>query len=185
MPQLEGKRELAGAPERRMPRYARGRMTYDLILREAERIILEDGPAKLNIRTIAKGAKVSPATIYEYFADGAEICDRLLWRSLGEILDDLERYVALEKKVTVPRVFALPDRGGFSVAPERQNEAEHKDLFHLLTSFRKCSSANRLQVLVPTTGTRELGYFSDRLPRGPALRLSATLIASAVSPKFD
>jgi AcrR family transcriptional regulator len=107
MPQVEGKRELIGAPERRMPRYARGRMTYDLILREAERIILEEGPSKLNIRNIAKSAKISPATIYEYFADGAEICDRLLWRSVGEILDDLERYIALERKVTLPRVFVL------------------------------------------------------------------------------
>jgi AcrR family transcriptional regulator len=103
---LEGEAQLSGSTERRMPQYNRARQTYELILREAEKIIHTEGEANLNIVKLAKNADISPATVYEYFADKGEIIDKLLWRYAAETIDKLKRKVGRGRNVNASFVFS-------------------------------------------------------------------------------
>jgi AcrR family transcriptional regulator len=55
--------------QRRSPRQARSRATYDAILEAASQILERDGPSAFNTNAVAERAGVSIGTLYQYFPD--------------------------------------------------------------------------------------------------------------------
>ncbi len=55
--------------QRRSPRQARSRATYDAILEAASQILERDGPRAFNTNAVAERAGVSVGTLYQYFPD--------------------------------------------------------------------------------------------------------------------
>lgn len=59
--------------QRRNPRQARSRATYDSILEAAAQVIAREGPQGLTTNRVAERAGVSIGTLYQYFPDKAAI----------------------------------------------------------------------------------------------------------------
>ena len=59
--------------QRRRPRQARSRATYDSILEAAVQVLARDGAAGLTTNRVAERAGVSIGTLYQYFPDKAAI----------------------------------------------------------------------------------------------------------------
>lgn len=59
--------------QRRRPRQARSRVTYDSILQAAIQVLARDGAAGLTTNRVAERAGVSIGTLYQYFPDKAAI----------------------------------------------------------------------------------------------------------------
>jgi AcrR family transcriptional regulator len=59
--------------QRRRPRQARARATYDSILEAAVQVLERDGPRGLTTNRVAQRAGVSVGTLYQYFPDKAAI----------------------------------------------------------------------------------------------------------------
>jgi len=59
--------------QRRRPRQARSRATYDSILEAAAQVLARDGAAALTTNRVAERAGVSIGTLYQYFPDKAAI----------------------------------------------------------------------------------------------------------------
>lgn len=59
--------------QRRRPRQARSRATYDSILQAAIEVLARDGAARLTTNRVAERAGVSIGTLYQYFPDKAAI----------------------------------------------------------------------------------------------------------------
>lgn len=59
--------------QRRRPRQARSRVTYDSILEAAVQVLARDGATGLTTNRVAERAGVSIGTLYQYFPDKAAI----------------------------------------------------------------------------------------------------------------
>lgn len=59
--------------QRRKPRQARSRVTYDSILEAAMQLLARDGAGRLTTNRVAERAGVSIGTLYQYFPDKAAI----------------------------------------------------------------------------------------------------------------
>ncbi|WP_340374526.1 TetR family transcriptional regulator [Streptomyces sp. SS7] len=87
-------------PLRRTPRQARSRARLALLLRAAERILVEEGVEALTTTRVAAEAKVSVGSLYQYLPDRGAIIDALAagWFSrLEGVMDDLVRAAAVER----------------------------------------------------------------------------------------
>jgi AcrR family transcriptional regulator len=69
--------------ERRRPRQARSRATWEAILEAASQILERRGPAALTTNAVAERAGVSIGTLYQYFADKRAILVAAAQRELS------------------------------------------------------------------------------------------------------
>ena len=69
--------------QRRRPRQARSRATWEAILEAASQILERRGPAALNTNAVAARAGVSIGTLYQYFADKRAILVAAAQRELA------------------------------------------------------------------------------------------------------
>ncbi len=69
--------------ERRRPRQARSRATWEAIVEAASQILERRGPAALNTNAVAERAGVSIGTLYQYFADKRAILLAVAHRELA------------------------------------------------------------------------------------------------------
>jgi AcrR family transcriptional regulator len=87
-------------PLRRTPRQARSKARLALVLRAAERILVEEGVEALTTTRVAAEAQVSVGSLYQYLPDRGAIIDALAagWFSrLEGVMDDLVRAAAVER----------------------------------------------------------------------------------------
>ena len=70
--------------QRRRPRQARSRATWEAIVEAAAQILERRGPAGFNTNEVAERAGVSIGTLYQYFADKHAILAAAARRELGE-----------------------------------------------------------------------------------------------------
>ncbi|WP_460071388.1 TetR family transcriptional regulator [Streptomyces sp. YKOK-I1] len=87
-------------PLRRTPRQARSKARLALLLRAAERILVEEGVEALTTTRVAAGAKVSVGSLYQYLPDRGAIIDALAAGYLARlegVTDDLARAAAVER----------------------------------------------------------------------------------------
>jgi len=70
--------------QRRKPRQARSRATWEAIVEAAAQILERRGPAGFNTNEVAERAGVSIGTLYQYFADKHAILVAAARRELGE-----------------------------------------------------------------------------------------------------
>ena len=78
-----------GAELRRRPAQERSRKRYDAILNAAKELIAEKGSAQLKIQDIATLAKVTPASIYQYFPSKNAITLALAQHTFDHAFDSL------------------------------------------------------------------------------------------------
>jgi AcrR family transcriptional regulator len=69
--------------QRRSPRQARSRATWEAIVEAAAQILERQGPAALNTNAVAERADVSIGTLYQYFPDKHAILAAAARRELG------------------------------------------------------------------------------------------------------
>jgi len=69
--------------QRRSPKQARSRATWDAILEAASQILERDGPAGFNTAAVAERAGVSIGTLYQYFPDKQAILLAAAEREMG------------------------------------------------------------------------------------------------------
>lgn len=74
---------------RRRPTQERSRKRYDAILNAAKELIAEKGSAQLKIQDIATLAKVTPASIYQYFPSKNAITQALAQHTFDHAFDSL------------------------------------------------------------------------------------------------
>jgi AcrR family transcriptional regulator len=70
--------------QRRSPRQARSRVTWEAIVEAAAQILERDGAAAFNTGAVAERAGVSIGTLYQYFPDKQAILAASAKRELGE-----------------------------------------------------------------------------------------------------
>ncbi|MFF3935598.1 TetR family transcriptional regulator [Streptomyces phaeofaciens] len=88
------------APPRRVPRQARSKARLALVLRAAERILVDDGVEALTTTRVAAEAKVSVGSLYQYLPDRGAIIDALAagyFTRLEAVMDDLVLAAARER----------------------------------------------------------------------------------------
>ncbi|MEV6181521.1 TetR family transcriptional regulator [Streptomyces sp. NPDC052016] len=87
-------------PLRRTPRQARSRARLALVLRAAERVLVDEGVQALTTTRVAAEAKVSVGSLYQYLPDRGAIIDALAagyFTRLEAVMDDLVRAAATER----------------------------------------------------------------------------------------
>ncbi|WP_426567825.1 TetR/AcrR family transcriptional regulator [Streptomyces canus] len=87
-------------PLRRTPRQARSRARLALVLRAAERVLVDEGVQALTTTRVAAEAKVSVGSLYQYLPDRDAIIDALAagyFTRLEAVMDDLVRAAAAER----------------------------------------------------------------------------------------
>ena len=89
--------------QRRRPRQARSRATWEAILEAASQILERRGAAALNTNAVAERAGVSIGTLYQYFADKRAILLAAAERELaaGAPGDDRRRRALIEALVAM------------------------------------------------------------------------------------
>ncbi len=70
--------------QRRRPRQARSRATWDAIVEAAAQVLERDGPAGFSTTSVAERAGVSIGTLYQYFPDKQAILLAAAEREIGE-----------------------------------------------------------------------------------------------------
>jgi AcrR family transcriptional regulator len=96
---------------RRVPKSEKGEKTWREIFQSAQALFLQKGYHKTSVLSISKGAKISPATFYQYFSSKDEIFEMILETFQGEFFNLLrsifESDLSLEKKLEtlINRVF--------------------------------------------------------------------------------
>src|SRR5271163_4144859 len=70
--------------QRRKPRQARSRLTWEAIVEAAAQILERDGAAAFNTNAVAERAGVSIGTLYQYFPDKQAILAAAAKRELAE-----------------------------------------------------------------------------------------------------
>ena len=93
--------------QRRSPRQARARATWEAIIEAAAQILERHGPEGLNTNAVAERAGVSIGTLYQYFPDKHAILAAAARRELGEAAPLTRRQGAL-----VAALIALVERLG-------------------------------------------------------------------------
>jgi AcrR family transcriptional regulator len=81
--------------QRRRPRQARSRATWEAIVEAAAQILERRGPAGFNTNEVAERAGVSIGTLYQYFADKHALLAAAARRELGEATSLARRQRAL------------------------------------------------------------------------------------------
>jgi AcrR family transcriptional regulator len=87
-------------PLRRTPRQARSKARLALVLRAAERILVEEGVEALTTTRVAAEAQVSVGSLYQYLPDRGAIIDALAagyFARLEGVMDDLVGAAAKER----------------------------------------------------------------------------------------
>lgn len=79
------------ANQRRSPKQARSRATWEAIVEAASQILERHGPEALNTQAVAERAGVSIGTLYQYFPDKQAILVAAARRELGEEAAPLAR----------------------------------------------------------------------------------------------
>jgi AcrR family transcriptional regulator len=107
--------------QRRRPRQARSRATWEAIVEAAAQILERRGPAGFNTNEVAERAGVSIGTLYQYFADKHAILAAAARRELGAAAPLAGRQRALiEALIAIVETLGL---GGGTAAPARRVEA--------------------------------------------------------------
>ena len=107
--------------QRRRPRQARSRATWEAIVEAAAQILERRGPAGFNTNEVAERAGVSIGTLYQYFADKHAILAAAARRELGETAPLAGRQRALiEALIAIVETLGL---GGGAVASPQRVEA--------------------------------------------------------------
>jgi AcrR family transcriptional regulator len=109
--------------QRRRPRQARSRATWEAIVEAAAQILERRGPAGFNTNEVAERAGVSIGTLYQYFADKHAILAAAARRELGEAAPLAKRQRAL-----IEALIAMVETlgrlgGGAGAAPAAQRSA--------------------------------------------------------------
>jgi AcrR family transcriptional regulator len=107
--------------QRRRPRQARSRATWEAIVEAAAQILERRGPAGFNTNEVAERAGVSIGTLYQYFADKHAILAAAARRELGEAAPLAKRQRALIEAL-IAMVETLGRLGG-SAAPAQRSAA--------------------------------------------------------------
>ncbi|MFI7498617.1 TetR family transcriptional regulator [Streptomyces sp. NPDC049687] len=87
-------------PLRRTPRQARSKARLALLLRAAERILVDEGVEALTTTRVAAEAQMSVGSLYQYLPDRGAIIDALAagyFARLEALMDDLVRAAARER----------------------------------------------------------------------------------------
>jgi len=96
---------------RRVPKSEKGEKTWREIFQSAQDLFLHKGYHKTSVLSISKGARISPATFYQYFGSKDEIFEMILETFQGEFFNLLksifESEMTLERKIEtlITRVF--------------------------------------------------------------------------------
>jgi AcrR family transcriptional regulator len=109
--------------QRRRPRQARSRATWEAIVEAAAQILERRGPAGFNTNEVAERAGVSIGTLYQYFADKHAILAAAARRELAEAAPLGRRQRALiEALIAIVETLGRLG-GGSGVAPAAQRIA--------------------------------------------------------------
>jgi AcrR family transcriptional regulator len=101
--------------QRRRPRQARARASFDAIVEAAAQILERDGVEALNTNDIAERAGVSIGTLYQYFPDKQAILSAVARRELAEA-----PALAARQRALVQALIDMIERlGGLAVRPSR------------------------------------------------------------------
>ena len=96
--------------QRRRPRQARSRATWEAIVEAAAQILERRGPAGFNTNEVAERAGVSIGTLYQYFADKHALLAAAARRELGEAAPLAGRQRALiEALIAIVETLGLGD----------------------------------------------------------------------------
>ncbi len=107
--------------QRRRPRQARSRATWEAIVEAAAQILERRGPGGFNTNEVAERAGVSIGTLYQYFADKHAILAAAVRRELSEAPPLAGRQRALiEALIAIVETRGL---GGGAVASGRRVDA--------------------------------------------------------------
>ncbi len=93
--------------QRRRPRQARSRATWDAIVEAAAQILERRGAAGFNTNEVAERAGVSIGTLYQYFADKHAILAAAARRELGEAAP-----LAMRQRVLIEALIAIVETLG-------------------------------------------------------------------------
>lgn len=105
---------------RRKAKQGRARVTVDVVLEAAARVLLEHGYAAATTNRIAETAGVSVGTLYEYFANKEAVFDALIRRELDALVDAIrspgvDPAATIDDKLGRPLVAAM---GALRYGPE-------------------------------------------------------------------
>jgi AcrR family transcriptional regulator len=100
--------------QRRSPRQARSRATWEAIVEAAAQILERRGPSAFNTNEVAERAGVSIGTLYQYFPDKHAILIAAARRELGDAAPLAERQRAL-----VRALIDMIERLGGGLAAQR------------------------------------------------------------------
>jgi len=105
--------------QRRRPRQARSRATWEAIVEAAAQILERRGPSALNTNAVAERAGVSIGTLYQYFADKRAILLAAARRELagGEGGDQRRRHALIQALIAM--LETLGGLGGAASAAPR------------------------------------------------------------------
>jgi AcrR family transcriptional regulator len=104
--------------QRRRPRQARSRATWEAIVEAAAQILERRGPAGFNTNEVAERAGVSIGTLYQYFADKHALLAAAARRELGEAAPLAGRQRALiEALIAIVETLGLG--GGTAASAQR------------------------------------------------------------------
>ena len=107
--------------QRRRPRQARSRATWEAIVEAAAQILERRGPAGFNTNEVAARAGVSIGTLYQYFADKHALLAAAARRELGAAAPLASRQRALiEALIAIVETLGL---GGGTAASIQRAEA--------------------------------------------------------------
>ncbi|WP_262692417.1 TetR/AcrR family transcriptional regulator [Kordiimonas aestuarii] len=81
-------------PPKKIPTQARAKAKRDAILRGAERVLLEEGPAAVTTTSISKSAGVPVGSVYQYFEDKDDILFNLYDTAYNEVEERVKETLA-------------------------------------------------------------------------------------------
>jgi len=99
--------------QRRTPKQARSRATWEAIVEAASQILERGGAAALNTNAVAERAGVSIGTLYQYFADKRAI---LIAVARRELAGDTARPSGRQRALIQTLIALLETLGGFGAS---------------------------------------------------------------------
>lgn len=112
--------------QRRRPRQARSRATWEAIVEAAAQILERRGPAGFNTNEVAERAGVSIGTLYQYFADKHALLAAAARRELGEAAPLAGRQRALIEAL-IAIVETIGRLGSGAAAPAQRTAARRAE----------------------------------------------------------
>jgi TetR/AcrR family tetracycline transcriptional repressor len=150
----------------------RARLSGDMVLGTARRLVADEGLDALTLRRLAARLSVAPNAVYSYFPDKSALLDALMDWVLGEIdVDGLEqmkprdalaelmrrsRRVVLDHAELLPRLLARPTRG-----PHAIRLGEHTLVLLERMGARGEAAVDALRILLIYT----VGFVAQEAPR--------------------